>query len=117
MIDGQNSSCKYFHSVVPVGIAIISADEIDSKMYIEIIDSPDNFFLRMAFMAIPPSNRTDFFRMLESIGRISKLLCYRVETVDNIIDGKKLFEEQSNELQISYLKTNRALWIEVYGRN
>lgn len=92
-------------------------DDIDSKLYIEIVDSPENFYLRMAFMEIPPTSRNSFLQTLDSFGRISKLLCYRVETVDNGSDAKELFEKKSNELQFSYLKTIRALWIEVYGRN
>lgn len=71
----------------------------------------------MAIMAIPPINRIEFLRMVESFGRTSTLLCYRVEMVDIDSDVEALFEKQSNELQISHMKANRALWIEVYGRN
>lgn len=117
MANGEKYAPTYFHSVVPVGIAMISADENDSTLFIQLLDNSDAFLFEGAFMAIPPINRTRFLRMLESIGKISTLLCYRTETVEIKSTENEFFEDLCMRLQKAHIEASRSLYVEVYGRN
>jgi hypothetical protein len=108
----------FFHSVLPVGISIISTYMNDKKIYLKLIDNTDTFPYKLAFAQIPPVDRHSFLYMLDFIGQISKLCCYRVETVE-ICDSaiSEFFELQYQKIQTTYAEINRSIYLELYGRN
>lgn len=107
----------YFHSIIPVCIAIISTDSSESKIYLELLDCPETFFYSVAFSQTPPVNRTGFLQMVDSLAQISRLCCYRVETIDVSENIEKHFQKAIEEYKALQIKTNRVLWMDVYGRN
>ena len=115
---GHGFSQRIFHSVIPVGTAIISAESSDPSIYLlHLIDYPEAFLFRVAFAITPPIDRASFLLMLESTGRVSGLLCYKRESVFLAGDASELFEYQRDAIEISYMKASQSIYYEVFGRN
>lgn len=110
---------QYFHTIFPVGTALIAAtDSVSTKLYLHLVDTPEAAFYENAFAQYPPKDRASFLLMLESVSRVSSLLCYRVETIDFCFgDIYDLFEHKCDTTEISFIKACQALYLEVYGRN
>lgn len=89
----------------------------ETKIWMELFDTPDAYFYELAFVQIPPVDRSSFLYMLDMIGQVSNLCVYRVETVDIKGSIAEFFEEKINNSMFALLKTSRDLYIEIYGRN
>lgn len=114
----QDSPDIYFHSVIPVGTAIIAADSRDPSIYLlHLIDCPEAFLYKIAFAINPPIDRANFLLMLESTGHVSGLLCHKRESVSLYGDASELFEYQRESIEIFYRKVSIALNYEVLSRN
>jgi hypothetical protein len=110
-------SPTFFHSIIPVGIGIISTQINDQISKVRLIDTPDAFFYRMAFNQICPTDRTSFLYVLDLIGQISKLCVYRVETIEVPEDVDEFFEQKLNETKTAHFEANFNLYMEAYARN
>lgn len=108
---------NYYHKVIHVGLAFISTYINDSRIRIELIDSPDSFFYELAFAQIPPVDRSSFLYMMDLIGQVSPHCVYRVETLEIAGDVDEAFEKTLRDMYIANTQTNFRLYLETYGRN
>jgi hypothetical protein len=108
-----------FHSLFCVGTALVSADESDPNLYFRLLATPEAYFFEIACAITRPLDRASFLLMLESIGRVSSLLCYRVEILEYNLDNvfADVFLKKWATTKVSYLETCQALYLEVYGKN
>lgn len=110
-------SPTFFHSIIPVGIGIISTRINDQFSKVRLLDTPDAFFYKAAFTQICPLDRTSFLYALDMIGQVSPLCVYRVETVEVSGDIEEFFEQKLNETRIAYNRATFNLFLETYGKN
>jgi hypothetical protein len=117
--NGQCLFQQYFHTIIPVGTALVPATSDNLEPLIHLVNSPESFLFEVAFAQTHPVDRASFMRMIESIAETSNLLCYRVETIEigEDADPYETFDERSNLTERAYYEASISLYTEVYERN
>lgn len=102
----------YFRFEIPVGIAVVP-DSDDGKFWLHMVDCVDTFPWQV-LLASTPSDKDSF---LHALNTAVTPLRVHLETCDCWGDVMEMLNSKRDDVETSYLSTQRKLWIEVYGRN
>jgi len=102
----------YFRFEIPVGLAVVPEVE-DERFWVHMVDCVDNF----PWQVLLASTRADLPSFLNALNTATPPLRVHLEICDCLGDIMEMLRSKRDDVEASYLSTQRKLWIEVYGRN